>query len=336
MENSDIITLKVRDYPIQIKRIDKWIVDVFLILELTQQDDLTVKTSFSRTKVKELILSGCVSVDGILNKNPSYKINDHNIITITLPETVNYNVEPENIPLDIIFEDEHLLVINKQANFVVHPSPGHNTGTLVNAVLHHCKGNLSGIGGIRRPGIVHRLDKDTSGLMLVAKSERAHLNLSEMFKEHSIKRIYKLIVWNVPESKGTVSNPIGRSKFNRKKMGINSNGKMAVTHWRLIKVFSNLVSLISCNLETGRTHQIRVHMTSIGHPIVGDKIYGNSPSKNKKYNFSEKKIIEVCDKFTRQALHSSNLSFEHPISKQKMNFEVNLPNDMKELIDTIT
>ena len=335
MLNSNIIKLKVSDYPIQNGRIDKWIIEAFSLLNSAYQDDIKAKTLFSRTKIKDLILSGNISIDGMINKNPSYKIDPNNIIVINLPKIKDYDLKAENIPIDIVFEDEHLLVVNKEANFVVHPSPGHNSGTLVNAILYHCDGKLSGIGGIKRPGIVHRLDKDTSGLMLVAKTEIAHLSLSDMFKNHSIERNYQLLVWNVPDSNGLIDQPIGRSKFNRKKMAINLNGKKAVTHWTLLETFSNLVSLISCKLQTGRTHQIRVHMNSIGHSLIGDKIYGGLPKKNKRQNSLQKHIITKCKNFSRQALHSKTLSFEHPISKKQMYFDIDLPNDIRNLINSI-
>ena len=335
MSYSNAITLKVSDYPIQNGRIDKWIVEALSILNLSYQDEVKVKTHFSRTKIKNLMLSGNVIIDGIVNRNPSFKINPQNMIIINLPTIIDYKLKPENIPIDIVFEDEHLLVVNKEPNFVVHPSPGHNSGTLVNAILYHCDGKLSGIGGIKRPGIVHRLDKDTSGLMLVAKSEIAHIKLTEMFKKHLIKRIYQLLVWNVPNSKGFIDQPIGRSKFNRKKMAINLNGKRALTHWTLLQVFSNYLSLISCKLETGRTHQIRVHMSSIGHSLIGDKTYGGIPKTSKKQTSAEKNIISECKTFSRQALHSKTLSFVHPISEKKLHFDVDLPNDMKNLINSI-
>ena len=335
MLNSNIIKLKVSDYPIQNGRIDKWIIEAFSLLNSSYQDDIKAKTLFSRTKIKDLILSGNISIDGTINKNPSYKINPDNIIIINLPKIIDYDLKAEDIPIDIVFEDEHLLVVNKEPNFVVHPSPGHNSGTLVNAVLYHCEGKLSGIGGIKRPGIVHRLDKDTSGLMLIAKSEIAHLKLSDMFKNHIIQRNYQLLVWNVPSSKGFIDQPIGRSKFNRKKMAINLDGKRAVTHWKLLKVFSNLVSLINCKLETGRTHQIRVHMSSIGHSLIGDKTYGTVPKTNKKQNTLEEIILSNCKIFPRQALHSKNLSFLHPISGKKLHFDIDFPDDMKNLINII-
>ena len=327
--------MKVSDYPIQNGRIDKWIIEALSLLNSSYPEDLKVNTFFSRTKIKDLILSGNIKVDGVKNKNPAYKINPKSEIIINLPEVSEYDLKAENIPINIVFEDEHLLVINKQPNFVVHPSPGHNSGTLVNALLYHCEGKLSGIGGIKRPGIVHRLDKDTSGLMLIAKTELAHIRLSYMFKNHSIERNYQLLVWNVPDSKGLVNQPIGRSKFNRKKMSISLNGKKAVTHWTLLQTFSNLVSLVSCRLETGRTHQIRVHMSSIGHSLIGDRIYGGVPKTNKKQIFNEQNIISQCKIFPRQALHSKTLSFVHPISKKKMHFGSDLPNDMKELINSI-
>ena len=327
--------MKVSDYPIQNGRIDKWIIEAFSLLNSAYQDDIKAKTLFSRTKIKDLILSGNISIDGMINKNPSYKIDPNNIIVINLPKIKDYDLKAENIPIDIVFEDEHLLVVNKEANFVVHPSPGHNSGTLVNAILYHCDGKLSGIGGIKRPGIVHRLDKDTSGLMLVAKTEIAHLSLSDMFKNHSIERNYQLLVWNVPDSNGLIDQPIGRSKFNRKKMAINLNGKKAVTHWTLLETFSNLVSLISCKLQTGRTHQIRVHMNSIGHSLIGDKIYGGLPKKNKTQNSIQKSILTKCKSFSRQALHSKTLTFKHPISKKQMHFDIDLPNDIRNLINSI-
>ncbi len=327
--------MKVSDYPIQNGRIDKWIIEAISLLNSSHPEDLKVNTFFSRTKIKDLILSGNIKVDGAKNKNPAYKINPKNEIIINLPEVVEYDVKAENIPINIVFEDKHLLVINKETNVVVHPSPGHNSGTLVNALLYHCEGKLSGIGGIKRPGIVHRLDKDTSGLMLIAKTELAHIRLTNMFKNHSIERNYQLLVWNVPVSNGLIDQPIGRSKFNRKKMAININGKKAVTHWTLLQTFSNLVSLINCKLETGRTHQIRVHMSSIGHSLIGDKLYGGLPKKNKKQNYIQKNIISKCKSFSRQALHSKTLSFVHPISKKKMYFDIDLPNDMKELINSI-
>ena len=327
--------MKVSDYPIQNGRIDKWIIEALSLLNSSYPEDLKINTYLSRTKIKDLILSGNIKVDGVKNKNPAYKINPKNEIIINLPEVVEYDLIAENIPINIVFEDEHLLVINKEPNIVVHPSPGHNSGTLVNALLYHCEGKLSGIGGIKRPGIVHRLDKDTSGLMLIAKTELAHIRLSNMFKNHSIERIYQLLVWNVPNSRGHVNQPIGRSKFNRKKMSISLNGKRAVTHWTLLQTFSNLVSLVSCKLETGRTHQIRVHMSSIGHSLIGDKIYVGSPKTNKKQTFIEKNIISQCKIFPRQALHSKKLSFLHPISEKKFHFDVDLPNDMKNLINCI-
>ena len=301
----------------------------------SHQDDIKFKTLISRTKIKDLILSGNIVVDGIINKNPSFKISPQNLIIINLPKIIDYDLKPEDIPIEIVFEDEHLIVVNKEPNIVVHPSPGHHSGTLVNAILYHCKGKLSGIGGIKRPGIVHRLDKDTSGLMLVAKTEIAHIKLSDMFKNHSIERNYQLLVWNVPNSKGFIDQPIGRSKFNRKKMAINLNGKSAITYWTLLEVFSNYVSLIGCKLKTGRTHQIRVHMTSIGHSLIGDKVYGGIPKTNKKQNISEKDIISKCKNFSRQALHSKTLSFQHPISNEKMHFDIDLPDDMKNLINSI-
>ena len=336
MRKPNEIILKVQNYPYQLDRLDKWIADILNIYGSPYQDGTENKTFFSRNKIKNLIISGNVLIDDLEKKNPSFKLKKGNVVKIVFPKIANSDILPENIPLDIVYEDEFLIIINKKSNFVVHPSPGHKKGTLVNAILHHCKGKLSGIGGIERPGIVHRLDKDTSGLIIVAKDELTHIRLSELFKNHKIKRLYDALVWNIPNKKGFVDKPIGRSKFNRKKMSINSNGKKAITHWKLIKVFSNLVSLINCKLETGRTHQIRVHMSSIGNSLIGDSTYFSYLPNEKFLNQKQKSIFKLCKNFNRQALHSSYLDFIHPITHKHLIFKIDLPQDIKLLIKSIS
>jgi len=329
--NSNIIKLKVSDYPIQNGRIDKWIIEALSLLHSSYPGDLKVNTFFSRTKIKDLILSGNIKVDGIKNINPAYKINPKNEIIINLPEVVEYDLKAENIPINIVFEDEHLLVINKEPNFVVHPSPGHNSGTLVNAILYHCDSKLSGIGGIKRPGIVHRLDKDTSGLMVVAKNEKALLDLSNQISNRTVSRIYDAFVVGNLKKSGKIDLAIGRHPNNRQKQAIQSNGREAITYYSLKENFGNY-SHLELKLETGRTHQIRVHLSHTGFPIIGDPLYGRKRRFAKSTNSELREIIEL---FPRQALHASKLSFKHPSTKKTVNFVSELPEDMRSLKDKL-
>ena len=255
------------------------------------------------------------------------------IYRIVLPPPVEAVPQAQKIPLDIVYEDDDVLVLNKPAGMVVHPAAGNHEGTLVNALLAHCRESLSGIGGVIRPGIVHRLDKETSGLMVVAKNDAAHNGLSAQFAVHSLERSYLALVWGMlSPSSGIVENQIGRSPVNRKKMAVvESGGKRAETHYQMLDTYAGgAVSLIKCTLKTGRTHQVRVHMTSLGHPLLGDKTYGKTP---KRALHSE--MLKQAAEYPRQALHSYRMSFEHPVTHKTMRFEIPLPADMQSVIDSL-
>ena len=288
-------------------------------------------TDLSRARVQALIADGAVDVGGETATSPSAKIPAETPFRITLPPAIAAEAQPQDIPLDIAFEDEHLIVVNKPASMVVHPAAGNPDGTLVNALLHHCAGQLSGIGGVARPGIVHRIDKDTSGLLVVAKSDAAHEGLAAQFADHSIHRRYIAVTGGTPSpAEGTIEGRIGRSDANRKKMAVldkkSSRGKHAVTHYTLIDRLAHS-ALIECRLETGRTHQVRVHCASIGHALLGDPLYGNTPKPLKP-------LLNRLN-FTRQALHAAELGFRHPISGDFVSFEAAIPADMQELIDEL-
>ncbi len=274
----------------------------------------------SRSYLQKLLKEKRVTVNGKEVK-ANYKVQKCDNICISAPEPEEPDILPEDIPLDILYEDEDLLVVNKPKGMVVHPSAGHTTSTLVNAVLFHCKGNLSGINGIMRPGIVHRIDKDTTGALLICKTDSAHRILAEQLKEHSVKRRYRAIVrGNLKEEEGTIEGPIGRHPIERKKMAINyKNGKDAVTHYKVLERFGN-ATYIECRLETGRTHQIRVHMASIGHPLLGDEVYGSSKNP---YHLQG------------QTLHAMILGFIHPTSKEYMEFQAPLPEYFVKLLEKL-
>jgi pseudouridine synthase, RluA family len=286
-------------------------------------------SGLSRERVKALMVDGRVMVGGAKASQASLKIAGGTPFSICVPVAVPSEAEAQDIPLDVVFEDENLIVIDKPAGLVVHPAAGNLDGTLVNALLHHCRGQLSGIGGVARPGIVHRIDKDTSGLLVVAKTDRAHEGLAVQFADHSIHRAYLAIAAGRPiPPAGTVTGAIGRSSANRKKMAIveEGRGKHAVTHYRTIEPLRN-ASLIECRLETGRTHQVRVHMSSIGHPLLGDPVYGRTPS-------SIRPILQKMG-FSRQALHAAELGFVHPVTRENVRFVSPLPDDMRTLIDEL-
>ncbi len=288
-------------------------------------------TQLSRERIKALIAEGRVTLDGAPATSPSAKANEGAAFAIAVPPAVEPAAKPQDIPLDIVFEDDHLIVVDKPAGLVVHPAAGNPDGTLVNALLHHCRGQLSGIGGVARPGIVHRIDKDTSGLLVVAKSDAAHEGLARQFADHSIERAYLAVVNGHPQPpSGTVSGRIGRSDANRKKMAVlpdtASRGKHAITHYKVLKLLDNS-ALVECRLETGRTHQVRVHMASIGHALLGDPLYGRPNSKIRP-------ILKQLD-FERQALHAAVLGFVHPVNRNQLRFSSELPGDMKELIDEV-
>ena len=278
--------------------------------------------TLSRTRVRALIEDGRVTgSDGRALTNPAQKARAGAVYTVLEPPPAPAEPEPQNIPLDVVYEDEHLIVIDKPAGLVVHPAAGHGDGTLVNALLHHCAGQLAGIGGVTRPGIVHRLDKDTSGLLVAAKTDRAHQHLAAQFADHSIERAYKALVWGVPTpAAGTVTGNIGRSPRNRKKMAVvKRGGKPATTHYRVIRRFGSLASLMECRLETGRTHQIRVHMASIGHPVMGDPVYGGGPRRCPAD--APDCLRPALQESTAQLLHAVLLGFDHPDGRCHMRFE---------------
>jgi len=285
--------------------------------------------TISRERLKALIRSGAVEASGKLLRDPASKVRGDESFRIAVPEPTPAHNEPQDIPLKIVFEDDHLLVIDKPAGLVVHPAAGNLDGTLVNALLHHCGGSLSGIGGVARPGIVHRIDKDTSGLLVVAKTDVAHEGLAKQFAAHSIDRRYLAIVTGVPKtSEGIVDASLARSSSNRKKIAIveSDRGKRAVTHWKRLALLKD-AALIQCRLETGRTHQVRVHMASIGHPLLGDPVYGRSGK-------THGKLLKELE-FHRQALHATELGFIHPVTKHRLSFASPMPPDMQELFNAL-
>ncbi|RGP39933.1 23S rRNA pseudouridine(1911/1915/1917) synthase [Altererythrobacter insulae] len=293
---------------------------------------LAEATDLSRARIQVLIADGHVQIEGKTQLSIKAKTTGGEQFAIHVPPAVEAEAQPQDIPLNVVFEDAHLIIINKPAGMVVHPAAGNPDGTLVNALLYHCKGQLSGIGGVARPGIVHRIDKDTSGLLVVAKSDKAHEGLAKQFKDHSIERRYLAVCGgHLRHSEGTISTRIGRSDANRKKMAVldknSSRGKHAVTHYKLLKKLKS-ASLIECRLETGRTHQVRVHCASIGHALLGDPLYGRTPAELRN-------ILKELG-FERQALHAASLGFEHPISGEWIEFGSELPEDMQELIDQTT
>jgi 23S rRNA pseudouridine1911/1915/1917 synthase len=285
--------------------------------------------TLSRERLKSLIRTGAVESAGRLLRDPAVKVRGDERFRVAVPEPRPAHNEPQDIPLKIVFEDEHLLVVDKPAGLVVHPAAGNLDGTLVNALLHHCAGKLSGIGCVARPGIVHRIDKDTSGLLVVAKTDVAHEGLAKQFAAHSIDRRYLAIVSGVPKaSHGSVDAPLARSATNRKKIAIveGSRGKRAVTHWKRLDVLRD-AALVECRLETGRTHQVRVHMASIGRPLIGDPVYGRSGK-------THGKLLKELG-FHRQALHAAALGFTHPVTKHRLSFASPMPPDMQELFNAL-
>ncbi len=285
--------------------------------------------TMSRERLKSLIRSGALECGSAPLRDPAIKVRGDETLILTVPEPLPAHNEAQDIPLMIAYEDNHLLVVDKPAGLVVHPAAGNFDGTLVNALLHHCGGSLSGIGGVARPGIVHRIDKDTSGLILVAKTDVTHEGLAKQFAAHSIDRRYLAIVSGIPSAeKGTVDAPLARSTTNRKKIAVVSDGrgKRAVTHWTRKELLRD-AALIVCRLETGRTHQVRVHMASIGHPLIGDPVYGR-PAK------AHRAILKELQ-FERQALHAAVLGFVHPVTKHRLSFYSGMPSDMQELFTAL-
>ena len=290
---------------------------------------------YSRTQIKTLILNGNVSLDEKEIRDPSYitKENENYFINIILKQETKHSAE--NIGLNIIFEDEDLIVINKPPNLVMHPAPGNESGTLVNALMHYTNNQLSNLDDNSRPGIVHRLDKDTSGILVVAKNNNVHINLAEQFKEHTISRRYKAIVWGTPDNQ-SIEGYIERNRKNRKKMSLNNKGfgKYSKTDIKLEKTFG-IASLVDCHLHTGRTHQIRLHLTSKNSPIIGDKIYGKSKINQFGKDKNTFNKFMILKNFERQALHAYHLGFDHPTSKKRMDFDIEIPEDFKNLIELL-
>jgi 23S rRNA pseudouridine1911/1915/1917 synthase len=297
------------------------------------------RIALSRTRLKALIEAGEVRVDGSVVRDPSTKVVAGARIAFEAPPPEDSLIVGEDLPLQVVYEDEHLIVIDKPAGLVVHPAPGHAAHTLVNALIRHCGASLSGVGGVKRPGIVHRLDKDTSGLLVAAKTDAAHQGLAELFADHgragSLQREYLALVWGgFDATRGEVAAPIGRDPRHREKMAVMSGerGRHATTHWRLDETLGP-ASLVTCRLETGRTHQIRVHMASIGHPLLGDSVYG-SGFKTKAARLGEPAKAALAA-LGRQALHASVLGFEHPATGEELRFECRPPKDFARLLKAL-
>lgn len=315
--------------------------------------DVPAEAALSRTRLARLMEQGAVLVDGVEVRDPKGKITEGAAVEITVPIADESHIGPEDIPLEVIFEDEDLIVINKPSGMVVHPAPGTPSGTLVNALLHHCGDTLSGVGGAKRPGIVHRIDKETSGLLVVAKSDRAHQGLAKQFEKHTVERYYRAVVYGVPDANDPrlrgvrgvnfesgnimkITTQLARHKTDRQKQAVYFEGaRHAVTRSRIVETFGTpeVAALVECWLETGRTHQIRVHLTHAGHSLIGDPTYGG------KRKLSEKALsqqgIQAARNFERQALHAAVLGFDHPVSGEPMRFEAPMPDDMSALIKAL-
>ncbi|KZL20867.1 Ribosomal large subunit pseudouridine synthase D [Pseudovibrio axinellae] len=299
---------------------------------------------FSRNRLQALIRAGQVKVGQRTVLEPKYRVCEADTITLIVPEPEAAEPQPEDIPLNIVYEDDDLIVIDKPAGLVVHPGAGNPTGTLVNALIHHCGSSLSGIGGVKRPGIVHRIDKDTTGLLVVAKNDLAHQGLAAQFADHGrtgpLERAYKALVWGAPAVlKGTIDANLARSTTNRQKIAVlKTGGRHAITHWQVKERFGpqdepTIASLIECRLETGRTHQIRVHMAHIGNPLIGDMDYGSG--YRTKYNKFHEPLKTQLAEFKRQALHAGLLAFAHPRTQEFMKFESELPADFASILQSL-
>ncbi len=328
------------------------------VLEVSHSDDgkrvdkfisANAPDDFSRARVQALVRAGQVTINGLVPRGTSVKVSAGDVVRFAMPQPEDATPEPQDILLDVVFEDDDLIIINKPPGMVVHPAPGNRDGTLVNALLHHCAGQLSGIGGVKRPGIVHRLDKDTSGIMVAAKSYRAHVDLQEQFADHGrtgpLERAYLALVWGAPpRMKGTVETHIGRHPTQRTSQAVvdpsRPDAKYAITHYQVLERIGDnrktgvpLASLVECRLETGRTHQIRVHMTHLGCPLLGDKDYGREFAS--KGAALTEPAASLYTALGRQALHARLLGFRHPTSGETVRFEAALPDDIRLLMDAL-
>lgn len=320
---AETLTLKTDDETPR-QRLDRWLAENSGIEAL------------SRSRIKNLILDGQLSCNGQPETDPSSVVRGSAVYQLTLPEAAAALPEAEDIALDILYEDEAMIVINKPAGMVVHPAPGALTGTLVNALLAHCGDSLTGIGGVARPGIVHRLDKDTSGVMVAAKTDIAHSRLSEMFAAHDLDRRYHALVWGMPAARhGTIDAPLGRHRADRKRQAVMERGRHAITHYKTLRDLPPFGCLLECRLETGRTHQIRVHMAHLGHGVMGDPLYGRPKRAGQMPDSHSRTALARLRAFPRQALHAKTLSFAHPLSGAEMDFSAEMPADMAGLIALI-
>lgn len=320
---TEILTLTAEDDAPR-GRLDKWLADHSGVEAL------------SRSRIKNLILDGQLLCDGKPECDPSAMVRGGASYRLTLPAATAAKPQAEAIALDILFEDEAIIVLNKPAGMVVHPAPGAINGTLVNALLAHCGDSLTGIGGVARPGIVHRLDKDTSGVMVAAKTDIAHAKLTEMFAAHDLDRRYQALIWGLPaERNGEIDAPLGRHRTDRKRQAVMERGRHAITHYRTLRDLPPFGCLVECQLETGRTHQIRVHMAHIGHGIIGDPLYGRPKRSGQMPDNLSRAALAQMRAFPRQALHAKTLGFAHPITGEAMEFSQEPPADMDKLIKLI-
>ena len=318
---NEYIKIKVTDK--NVSRLDKFLA--------TSLKDL------SRTKIKSLIKDGYVYVNGSTMRDPSFKLKLDDSISAELVSPAPREIKAKKIKLDIVYEDEHLAIINKPAGLTVHPGAGNHDDTLVNALIAHYQSSLSSINGLIRAGIVHRLDRNTTGLLIIAKDDHTHLKLATLLQDRKIKRIYNAIIWGTPKHiQDTIEINIGRNQHNRKKMSTQIiGGKHAVTHYKILEIFQKrAASLLECELETGRTHQIRVHLSHIGHPIIGDPEYGSM--RTKRVQMLSESSATYIRTVSRQMLHAKRIIFIHPISNNSIDLEINLPEDMKQLIDVLS